>query len=149
MIYGYDIELNLDFDSAAFNAAVEDVRTLMRRSEAPVVDPSGNPSTLPILEQGMIEFNGVNHGRRCPAPEFEKRIGRCAGECNPEYDRFVYDDDSHQAFIVNVNDNSYIDRIGVGSPIVYWFYCNTRYKPYDKAVMLAMLALKAPPRRFH
>lgn len=142
MIYGYDIELNLDFDRAAFNDAVEDVRTLMRRSEAPVAGPSGKPSTLPILEHGMIEFNGVNHGCRRPAPEFEKRIGRCTGECNPEYYRFVYDDDSHQAFIVNVNHNRYIDRIGMGSPVVSWFYCNTRYKPYDKAVMLAMLALK-------
>lgn len=139
---GYDIDMYLDFDHAAFNAAVEDVGTLIRRSEAPVAGTSGKPSTLPILEDEIFELNWVNRSCRCPAPKLEKRIKRCRGGCNPEYYRVVYDDDGYQAFIVNVNDNRYILCIGLDSTFVHCLYCSTCYKPYDKVAMLAIPELK-------
>ena len=62
MSYVHDILLDMDFDRAALAAAVEDIRTLFRRTELPVVGPSGRPGTLPVLEDDFIGFNGRNRG---------------------------------------------------------------------------------------
>ena len=65
MSYVHDVFLDMDFDRAAFAAAVEDIRTLFRRAELPVVGPSGRPLTPPILEDDFIAFNGRNRGCTC------------------------------------------------------------------------------------
>ena len=71
MGYAHDFHLDGEFDRTAFAAAVEDIRTLIRRSEIGVVDPSGRPDTMPMLEDDHISFNGVNYNCICSseAPE--------------------------------------------------------------------------------
>ena len=44
MGYAHDIDMDLDYDRAAFAAAVADIGTLFRRSELPIVGPSGRPT---------------------------------------------------------------------------------------------------------
>ena len=63
--YVHTILLDMDFDRAAFVAAVQDIKTLFRRTELPVVGPSGRPGTLPVLEDDFIGFNGRNRGCIC------------------------------------------------------------------------------------
>ena len=65
MSYVHDILLDLDFDRAAFTAAVADIRTLFRRAELPIVGPSGRPGTMPVLDDDFIGFNGVNQNCVC------------------------------------------------------------------------------------
>ena len=65
MGYVRDIHMDLDYDRAAFAAAVADIRTLFRRCELPVVGPSGRPGTTPVLDDDFIGFNGINHDCTC------------------------------------------------------------------------------------
>ena len=139
MSYVHDILLDIDFDRAAFAAAVEDIRTLFRRAELPVVGPSGRPGTLPVLEDDFIGFNGLNHGCTCDpeGPGYHDwspcRFGACWGT-------FVNHVDGGSPFVMDLKP----DRPWGVSTFEgrYWFDCKTRRRPYDQAVMLAMIALK-------
>ena len=139
MSYVHDILLDIDFDRAAFAAAVEDIRTLFRRAELPVVGPSGRPGTLPVLEDDFIGFNGRNQGCTCDpeGPRYRDwspcRFGACSGP-------LLDDGDGGQPFVVDLKpDHPWGVSTLEGR---YWFDCKTRRKPYDLAVMLAMIALK-------
>ena len=72
MTVQHEVRLHRDFDRLAFAAAVEDIRTLFRHSEIAVAGPSGRPTSSPILEDDLIDFNGVQlqlHLRlRCSLP---------------------------------------------------------------------------------
>ena len=139
MSYAHDILLDMDFNRAAFTAAVEDVRSLFRRAELPVVGPSGRPLTLPVLEDDFIAFNGRNRGCTCDPdePRYHDwgpcRIQRCSGP-------FLDDEDGSSPFVMDLKPNHpWGVSIFEGR---YWFDCKTRRRPYDQAVMLAMIALK-------
>ena len=139
MSYVHDIFLDMDFDRAAFEAAVEDIRTLFRRAELPVVGPSGRPLTLPVLEDDFIAFNGRNRGctSDLEGPHYHDWdpcwFGRCSGP-------FLDDGDGGQPFVMDLKpDRPWGISTFEGR---YWFDCKTRRRPYDQAVMLAMVALK-------
>ena len=135
MSYCHDLELDFDFDRAAFAAAARDIRTLIRRSEIEIVGPSGRPNSLPVVEDARIAFNGVNYNCDCGSSEPESRP-RCPPECRP-YDR--WDNDMGQSFIVDINSSGYMSSSRGGQ---YWFDCKTYRKPYDEMVKMSMMALK-------
>ena len=65
MTCAHDLFLDPDFDRVAFAAAVDDIRTLFRRTELPVVGLSGRHGTLPMIEDDVIAFKGINHDCNC------------------------------------------------------------------------------------
>ena len=134
MGYAHDIFLARDFDRRAFAAAVEDIRTLIRRTEFPVAGLEGRPGTMPVLEDDHISFSGVNYNCVCPpgVPE----IPGCSSECSRgSWDR----DHSFGTFHVNVGPGARLSRFHKDR---YWFDCKTRRKPYSVLAMAAMIALK-------
>ena len=135
MGYAHDIHLDGEFDRTAFAAAVEDIRTLIRRSEIEVVGPWGRPDTMPILEDDHISFNGVNYNCICSpeAPEYHCPRRWCAVECT------VRRDGSAQAFTADVRPDAPLSPFHEG---LYWFDCKTHRLTYDPVVMMAMIALK-------
>ena len=144
MGYVHDVILDKNCDPAAFADAVKDVRTLVRRIEIPIVGPSGNPSSRPVIEDDRIEFNGVNFGCVCPIESTrDVEYFRCGKEC---YSNLNGDDESGQPFRVSVNPEPGMysrklyrmpnDRLG------YWFDCKTRRHRYDLLVMVSLIALK-------
>ena len=135
MSYCHDIHLDIDFDRAAFTAAVGDVRTLIRRSEIEIVGPSGRPNSLPIAEENRIAFNGVNYNCVCDSTEPEVRP-RCPRECRA-YDRWGVE--TGQPFDVDVRTEAYLLR---PTRHQYWFFCKSNYQPYDELVQMSMIALK-------
>ena len=72
MGYAHDILLHRNFDRKDFVAATADIRTLLGRLEIPLAGPTGRPETLPVVEDDLIAFNGVNHACVCDPedPEF-------------------------------------------------------------------------------
>ena len=138
MSYGHDIYLDLDYDPAAFAAAVADVRTLFRRAEMRIARPSGRPATTPALEDDLIGFNGVNRNCTCdPGDPDYHRFMRCRhSTCRP----WAVDSDVGQPFVIDLRPGH---PYGISqSSGRYWIDCKTFRKPYDQAVMLAMIALK-------
>ena len=139
MSYVHDILLDMDFHRTAFAAAVADIRTLFRRAELPVVGPSGRLGTLPVLEDDFIGFNGRNQGCTCDpeGPRYHDWAPCWFGLCSGP---FLDDGDGGQPFVMDLKP----DRPWGVSTLKdrYWFYCKTRRRPYDQAVMLAMIALK-------
>ena len=139
MSYVHDILLDMDFDRAALAAAVEDIRTLFRRTELPVVGPSGRPGTLPVLEDDFIGFNGRNRGCTCDpeGPGYHDwsscRFEICWGN-------FLSGGDWTDPFAMDMKPDRPWGISTLGGR--YWFDCKTRRQPYDQAVMLAMIALK-------
>ena len=139
MAYVHDIKLDMDYERSAFAAAVADIRTLFRRTELPVVGPSGRRGTLPVLEDDFIGFNGRNRGCTCDPedPHYHDWdpcwFGRCSGP-------FFDDGDGGSPFIMDLKpDRPWGRSVMEGR---HWFDCKTRRRPYDLAVMLAMIALK-------
>ena len=148
MGYAHDVLLDKNCDPAAFAAAVEDVRTLTRRIEIPIVGPSGRPTSRPTLEDSCIEFNGVNFGCVCPGDIEEGRgLLDCSKECFTKPNGFSKArDESYQPFCVRL-----MPEPGVFSRKLYrmpngrfgdWFDCKTRRRPYDLLVMVSLIALK-------
>ena len=141
MSYVHDIHLDLDYDPAAFAAAVEDIRTLFRRAELPVVGPTSRPATTPVLEDDFIGFNGINRDCTCDpdAPWYHSRdeycvfVGCGAFGSGPN-------DDGGQPFVMDLTRGPL--RGASPSRGRHWFDCKTRRQPYDLAVMLAMVPLK-------
>ena len=140
MGYVHDIHLDRDFDRTAFASAIRDIRELFRRSELSVVGPSGRPGTTPVLDDDYIGFNGTNHDCTCEpdAPWYHSHwdclfVGTNCFAAIPN-------NDGGQPFIMDVAREP--RRTVWTSDDRYWFYCKTRRKPYDQAVMLAMIALK-------
>ena len=139
MSYAHDLYLDMDFDRAAFADAVDDIGTLFRRAELPVVGPSGRPLTLPVLDDDFIGFNGRNQGCTCDPedPRYHDwapcRIQRCSGP-------FLDDGDGSSPFVMDLKPDRPWGVSTLGGR--YWFDCKTRRRPYDQAVMLAMIALK-------
>ena len=137
MGYAHDIDLCRDFDHRAFAAAAADIGTLLSRLEIPLAGPTGRPETLPVVEDDLIAFNGVNHGCICDPEDPEYRtFKRCnwRKECNKSQN------DSWQPFVVNVRSG--LRRRAHPRTDYYWFDCKTRRRPYDLAVMVSMIALK-------
>ena len=129
---------NLDFDRSAFAAAVGDIRTLFRRTELPVVGPSGRPATLPVLEDDFIGFNGINHDCTCD-PEASDHHGLLpcwSAPCHPARPM----NDGGSPFWMDLRSER--RRHTWTSRGRYWFDFPTRRNAYDQAVMLAMVALK-------
>ena len=131
MSYCHDILLDKNFDRAAFAAAANDIRTLISRSEVKVVGSYGRPLSLPVVEENLIEFNGINQKCVCGESDLDDY---CPPECSP----FGSFGGHAQPFIIDLTSESYIgfckDR--------YWFDCKTKRKPYDKLVKMSMIALK-------
>ena len=145
MSYCHDLLLDGDFCRDAFAAAAQDVRTLIRRSEIEVVGPSGRPDSLPIVEEFRIAFNGVDENCICGSVEAEIRP-RCPPECYGGQWLWI---STGQAFDVDVRPSEAFGGVKPrgGYPKAsregrYWFDCKTHYKPYDKMVQMAMMALK-------
>jgi len=138
MGYIHDIHLDLDYDPAAFAAAVADIRTLFRRTELPVVGPSGRPTTLPVLDEDLTGFNGVNLNCTCdPSDPDYNRLRRCwNGTCYSAGVNSVVG----QPFVIDLRPGQR-SRISPSSGR-YWFDCKTHRRQYDQAVMVAMVALK-------
>ena len=138
MTYAHNIHLDMDFDRDAFAAAVDDVRTLFRRTELPVVGPSGRPATLPVLDDDFIGFNGINHDCVCdPEASDYHDLRPCwsaprepAHTMNDGGSPFVMDLKPERPWGVSTFEGR------------YWFDFSTRHKAYDQAVMLALVALK-------
>lgn len=138
MSYVHDMRLDPDYDREAFTGAVPDIRTLFGRSEVPVVGPSGRPGTQPILEGGFIGFNGINHNCTCdPGDPDYHALRRCSFiTCGP----FQVNNDGAQPFMVGMSpDRRHGHPLSRGR---YWSDCKTHGRPYDLAVMLAMIPLK-------
>ena len=133
MGYSHWINLSKDFDRTAFAAAVDDISTLIRRTEIKVAGPEGRPNSLPILEPDRVEFNGVNHNCVCGKGDSEEL---CLAECLIDNRR----DHSCEIFYMDVRPAVLLEhRLYRGA---YAFDCKTNRLPYDKMVMLAMIALK-------
>ena len=134
MGYAHDIDLHRDFDRRAFAAAAADIRTLLGRMEIPLAGRDGRPGTMPIIEDDLIAFNGVNHACVCdPEGPVYHTEAVCPPACNQ------WNIDICMPFLVDARaggppSSFYEDH--------YWFDCKTRCLPYDRAVMVAMLALK-------
>ena len=141
MSYVHDIHLDLDYDPVALAAAVADVRTLFRRTELPVVGPTGRLATTPVLEDDQIAFNGINRDCTCDpdAPWYHCRDEYCmvvgCGAPDPGPNN-----DGGQPFVMDLTRGPL--RGAPRSRGRHWFDCKTRLKPYDQAVMLAMIPLK-------
>ena len=133
MGYYHSMTLDKGFDRAAFAAAVEDIRTLIDCAGVPIAGPFGSPGSLPILEEALIAFNGVNDNCVCTVSHwgFWPHQSQC-------YSGSLVDD-SCEAFLVDVRSETYTDR---HDETRYSFDWKTDYKPYDLVVMLAMVALK-------
>ena len=164
MSYAHDIHLHRDFHRKAFATAVEDAITLIGHLEIELAGPSGRPDTAPILEPDRIAFNGVNYRCRCDRydPGYHDDSRYCPDICLDRHrdspgivpddlpERFRLLDYSYQPLIVDVRPRPTLRTKGEEFPAwnhgprkdTYWFDCKTRYKPYDMAVMLAMIALK-------
>ena len=115
-----------------------DIRALFRRSELPIVGPSGRPTTMPILDNDFIGFNGVNLFCTCDpdSPDYHGLRSCHYATCEPGR----RDNDSGQPFVIDLKpDRPYGITELRGR---YWIDCKTYRKPYDQAVMLAMIALK-------
>ena len=141
MSYVHDIHLDLDYDPAAFAAAVADIRMLFRRTELPVVGPTGRPATTPVLEDDYIGFNGINRDCTCDphAPWYHSRDEYCTlVGCGTLYPG--PNNDGEQPFVMDLTRGPL--RGAPRSRGRHWFDCKTRLKPYDQAVMLAMIPLK-------
>ena len=138
MTYSHDIFLDMDFDPDAFAAAVSDVRTLFRRTELPVVGPSGRPGTVPVLDDDFIGFNGINHDCTCdPEASNYRDMGPCwDARCRPASPR----NDGGSPFVMDLKPERPWGVTTFGGR--YWFECPTRRTAYDLAVMLAMVPLK-------
>ena len=138
MGYAHDIFLDLDYDRAAFAAAVADVRALFRRSELPVVGPSGRPGTMPVLDNDFIGFNGVNQNCVCDPGEPDYHgLEECLNDSCWSSHR---GDGSYQPFVIDLKPGRLYGPSELRGSL--WFDCKTRRKLYDQAVMLAMIALK-------
>ena len=138
MSYAHSIYLDLDFDRAAFAAAVSDVRTLFRRSELQIAGPSGRPATMPILDDDFIGFNGVNSSCTCDpgGPDYHGLRSCRHTTCRATH----FTNDCGQPFVIDLRP----DRPHGISELRgrYRIDCKTYRKPYDRAVMLAMIALR-------
>ena len=148
MGYAHDVLLDENCDPAVFAAAVEDVRTLIRRIEIPIVGPSGRLTSRPILEDDCIEFNGVNFG--CVCPDDVEKDGKdplCRKECYIDPDGYLKArDESFQPFCIRLfpEPGSYslkLHRMPNGR-LGYWFDCKTGRNRYDLVVMVSLIALK-------
>ena len=133
MGYHHSIYLDKDFDRAAFAAAVDDIRILIERAGVPIAGPFGSPDSVPILEQGLIAFNGVNYNCVCTVSGWGLWLHQ--SQCYTGR----WDNDSCEAFLVDVRSEVNTDRHDESR---YYFNWKTDYKPYDLVGMLAMLALK-------
>ena len=133
MGYVHDIHLDLDFDRSAFSAAVADIRELFRRSEVRIAGPSGRPATMPVLDDDLIGFNGVNLNCVCdPRDSDYNRMMRCRyGSC-------------HSAGVNSVIGQPFVIDLRPGHPYGisehqgrYWIDCKTFRRRYDHAAMIA------------
>ena len=141
MSYGHSIYLDTDFDRAAMGAAFLDIRELIARTEIKVVGPEGRPKSLPVIKDGFVAFNGINHN--CVCDESNDRYHElyiCSRGC---WSGDRWRDDSCVPFWIDIRPeelekdwyyNTYGNR--------YCIDCTTRRKPYDKMVMMAMIAVK-------
>ena len=138
MGYAHDIYLDLDYDRAEFAAAVADIRTLFRRAELRIAGPSGRPTTMPILDDYLIGFNGVNRNCTCdPSDPDYHGLRRCRySTCRPT----SFDSDVGQPLVIDLRPGHPYGISELRGR--YWIDCKTFRKPYDRAVMLAMIALK-------
>ena len=135
MGYAHDIFLDIDYDRTAFAAAVSDIRTLFRRAELPIPGPGGRPGTTPVLDADFVGFNGVNQNCVCD-PDYHGLDGCWNATCWS----FHRGENVGQPFVIDLKpDRPYGITQMDGR---YWIDCKTRHKPYDQAVMLAMIALK-------
>lgn len=142
MTYAHYLFLDPDFDRVAFTAAVDDIRTLFRRTELPVMGLSGRPGTLPMLEDDVIAFNGINHDCNCDpqSPDYHDLFHcgpttRCS-LVHPRNDG----NDRGLGFRMDLKP----ERAGHMQTLEgkLWFDFPTRRRAYDQAVMLALVALK-------
>ena len=134
MGYAHDIYLHKDFDREAFAAASDDIRRLLGRMEIAVAGPTGRPGTMPIIEHDYIAFNGVNHACVCdPEDPAYHTDAICAPAC------YRWRIDTRMPFDVDARADVPLSSLHEDH---HWFYCKTRRLPYDRAVMVAMLALK-------
>ena len=137
MGYGHCMYLDKDFDRAAFAAATEDVRTLIRRVEIKLAGPWGKPGTVPVVECDRIGFNGIN--RNCACDGYESQdITPCPPHClsvGP-----YLNEACTGGFWVAFRSETPMESLFYDN--AWWFDFTTRRKPFDKMVMLAMIALK-------
>ena len=116
MSYVQDILLDLDFDRAAFTAAVADIRTLFRRAELPIVGPSGRPGTMPVLDDDFIGFNGVNQNCVCDPDEPDYHSPEdCLGTSCWSSRR---DDDSSQPFVIDLKPGPALGGLELGGQLL-------------------------------
>ena len=132
MGYGHQI-LDKDFDRGALADAFKDIRTLIQRTEIKVVGPEGRPNSLPIVEDDRIEFNGANYNCVCDKGDSEELY---PPECLIDNRR----DRSYVAFSVDVRPEELALHRLYGN--AYSFDWKTNRLPYDRMVMMAMIALK-------
>ena len=134
--YGHSIYLHKDFSRAAFAAASADIRTLIRRVEFSLVGPWGKRGTLPIVDHDRIGFNDINQNCACAGQETQD-ASPCPPACLPggEYPNEAWG--LWLDFRTSTPMESWFPHHDA-----WWFECNTERRPYDKVVMLALLALK-------
>ena len=134
--YGHWMYLDKDFNRAAFAAAAEDVRTLIRRVEISLAGPWGKPNTLPIVEHDRIGFNGVNRTCACSGYHLQD-----TAPCPPDsYSGGAYLNEACGSFRMDFRSGTPLESMYHSN--AWWFDFTTRRRPYDKMVMLAMIALK-------
>lgn len=142
MTYAHDLFLDPDFDRSAFTAAVDDIRTLFRRTELPVVGLSGRPGTLPMIEDDVIAFNGINHDCNCDpqAPDYHD-LFPCwpSTRCSPVNPRNDGNDWGAGFWMDLRSESAHTSQLWWGK---LWFEFATRRRAYDQAVMLVLVALK-------
>ena len=134
----HGVKLHRDFDRHAFAAAAQDIGTLLRRSEIAVAGPSCRPGSQPILEDDLVAFNGINHDCICETDT----LAYGYVDLHPDACYKCEDNRDHscEPFVIDVREGGLHPDRWNGE--WYSFSFKTRWYPYDRAVMLAMLALK-------
>ena len=134
--YGHSIYLHKDFCRAAFATAAEDIRTFIRRVETSLAGPWGKRGTLPIAHHDRIGFNDINPNCVCSGSDPQDAT-LCPPACLPgeEYPNEAW------GFWLDFRTSTPMES-WFPHHDAWWFECHTDRRPYDKVVMLALLALK-------
>lgn len=135
MGYCHHIRLDMDLDRDGFAAAVADIRALFRHAVPLAVGPSGRRATIPTLNDDFIGFSGINHSCTCdPDSQHYHSFRHCLSCVDP------FNNNGGTPFVMDLKPH--LPNEISTSRTRYWFACRTWRRPYDLAVMLAIIALK-------
>ena len=104
--------------------------------EISLAGPWGKPNTLPIAEHDRIGFNGIDRTCACSGYDLQN-TAPCPPDC---YSGGAYLNEACGSFRMDFRSGTPLESMYHSN--AWWFDFTTRRRPYDKMVMLAMIALK-------